>query len=133
MAADSLASALRRALSELVADGSARQAQLDQFWVETESDFTQALTDLAQAGFDGPKIAKRFMIAIGQQALSQFDALALPGLSDGKIERAAEIVSQRRILAALIYGRSNQGRKMWTVLGLTPPDLKPKTNQEVEA
>jgi len=132
-AADSLASGLRKALSELVAEGSARQAQLDQFWIETEGDFTQALTDLAQAGFDGPKITKRFLTAIGQQALSQFDALALPGLSDGKIEHAAEIVSQRRILTALIQGRSNQGRKMWTDLGLTPPDPKPKTNQEVEA
>ena len=132
-AADNVGSGLRRAVSVLTAEGNARQAQLDEFWATTEGDFTQALAALAQDDFDGADIAGRFLRAIGMQALRQFDTLALPGLSDGRIERAARIVAERRMLVALIHGRSKQGRAMWDKLDLTPPDPKLRQKQGAEA
>ncbi|MFC4730217.1 type I-E CRISPR-associated protein Cse1/CasA [Salipiger abyssi] len=129
-AADTVASGLRRALSVLVSEGSARQMELDRFWAETEGDFTGALADLAQVDFDELAIAQRFLSAIGKQALAQFDALALPGLSDGKIEHAARAVSEWRFLAALVHGRSKAGRTLWETLYLTPPDPAADRQQE---
>lgn len=125
-AAASVASGLRQALAEVIAEGSAREAQLDRFWADTEGDFTSALAALSVSGFDAPKIALPFLTAIGAQALQQFDALALPGLWDGKIERTEKIVAARRILAALVQGRSKPGQKLWGSLNLTPPEPKPK-------
>ena len=128
-AADTIAAGLRRALPVVVAEGSAREAQLDQFWSATEGDFTQALSALTKDGVDGIAIAQGFLAAAGGQALAQFDALALPGLADGKIERAKGIVEARRIFAALIHGRSKPGRALWEKLDLTPPHPKKKDKE----
>lgn len=132
-AADAVAFGLRRALPVLIAEGTARDAQLDQFWAVTEPDFTAALARLATPGFDAASISRGFLAAIGRQALAQFDALALPGLGDGRIEHAGKVVAERRMLAALVHGRSKPGQKLWRDLGLEPPERPAPAHQEAEA
>lgn len=128
-AADMVASGLRRALSVLLAEGSAREAQYEQFWSVTETDFTGALAALSGPGSDKAAIAQGFLKALGRQALTQFDALALPGLSEGRIERAQKIVTERRMLAVLVYGRSKPGQKLWSSLGVTPPERQTRAKE----
>lgn len=130
-AADSVALGLRRALKVLVAEGSARDAQYDQFWGATEYDFTTSLAALYGAKYDREEIARSFLNALGRQALRQFDALALPGLSEGRTERARKVVMERRTLAALVHGRSKQGQKLWGDLDLAPPERKAGEQEEV--
>lgn len=132
-AADAVAFGLRRALPILIAEGTARDAQMDQFWAETEADFTAALARMTKPGFDAASIAQAFLIALGRQALSQFDALALPGLGEGRIEHAGKVVSERRMLAGLVLGRSAPGQKLWRALGLEPPERPAPAQQEAKA
>ncbi len=129
-AASIVASQLRTQLSVVLAEGSAREAQLDQFWLATEADFTEALAGLSAEDFDAAAISRDFLGAISRQARSQFEDVAVPGMADGKIERAEKIVTAHRNLNALLSGRSKLGRKLWDGLGLTPPD--PKSNPKVE-
>lgn len=131
-AADGVASGLRRALPVLVAEGSARDAQVEHLWATTEADFSAALAALSEEGRDQDAIALGFLKALGRQALEQFDALALPGLSEGRLERAREIVAARRILATLVHGRSKQGQKLWDGLGVAPSDRTAKTQEKVK-
>lgn len=132
-AASIVVSELRAQLSVVTAEGSAREAQLDQFWLATEADFTQALAGLSAEGFDAAAISKGFLAAISRQARSQFEEVAVPGMADGKIERAEKIVTAHRNLNALLAGRSKLGRKLWDRLGLTPPDPKAKPKLEIDA
>ncbi|WP_406737080.1 type I-E CRISPR-associated protein Cse1/CasA [Thioclava sp. GXIMD4215] len=121
---------LGKALGLILSEGSAREAQADQFWAATTDDFTAALAKLAgrdpKIALDRAAIAGPFVVALGRQALAQFDALALPGLSEGRAERAAALIRQRGLLSALIHGRSKPGAKLWLKLGLTPPETKRK-------
>lgn len=130
-AADSVAYGLRKALGLLAAEGSARDAEVERFWSATEGDFTSALTALSAENADWAAIASDFLRAIGRQALGQFEALALPGMADGRIERAGKIVTEHRMLRALVHGYGKSGQKLWAGLGLTPPD--PKAAQTLEA
>ena len=132
-AADAVAFGLRRALPVLIAEGTAREAQLDQFWAVTEGDFTAALARLAAPGFDAAALSRDFLTALGRQALAQFDALALPGLSEARIEHAGKVVAERRMLAALVHGRSKPGQTLWRNLGLEPPERPAPARQEAEA
>ncbi|EDZ48480.1 conserved hypothetical protein [Rhodobacterales bacterium Y4I] len=132
-AANLVAGGLRQALPVVLAEGSAREAQLEHFWTATEGDFTAALAELAQEDFEPEATARQFLSGIGRQALAQFQELALPGMSDGRIEQAGRIVAANRNLNALIHGRSTQGKKLWNELGLTPTDLKASRKQQADA
>lgn len=116
-----------------MAEGSAREAQLDQFWQATEADFTQALAGLSAEDFDPAAISRDFLAAISRQARALFEEVAVPGMADGKIERAEKIVTAHRNLNTLLAGRSKLGRKLWDRLGLTPPDPKAKPKVEIDA
>jgi CRISPR system Cascade subunit CasA len=131
-AAETVASALRRALTALVAEGSARDAEYEQFWSATEGDFLDALAVLSAPDFDAADISQKFLGALGRQALAQFDALALPGLYwkkfpniEDKKKKATgvlKIVEERTTLMALVYGRSKQGKSLWAGLDVVPPE-----------
>ncbi|WP_071676021.1 type I-E CRISPR-associated protein Cse1/CasA [Nioella nitratireducens] len=133
VAADTVTSGLRRALTVIVEEGSAREAELDRFWSDTEADFTKALAELSQAVFDTAAISLGFLAAIGRQALRQFEALALPGLADRKMEKAGQIVAAHRGLRSLVQGHGAAGKKLWAGLDLTPPDPTPQLQKEVDA
>lgn len=132
-AASIVASGLRAQLPVVLAEGSAREAQLDQFWQATEADFTQALAGLSAEDFDPAAISRDFLAAISRQARALFEEVAVPGMADGKIERAEKIVTAHRNLNTLLAGRSKLGRKLWDRLGLTPPDPKAKPKVEIDA
>lgn len=132
-AAGEVAFGLRRALPILIAEGASRDMQIEQFWTGTEADFTSALMQLTKPGFDAAKISGDFLSALGRQALAQFDALALPGLSEARIEHAGKIVAERRMLAALVHGRGKAGQKLWGTLGLEPPARSTAAKQEEQA
>ncbi len=131
-AASLVASGLRQHLQILLAEGSAREAELDQLWSATEGDFSAALSGLAIEGHDAAAISHRFVRAIGAQALRQFQAHALPGMVDNSIKKAGAIVAAHRHLQALVLGRSKAGQKLWTAAGLQPPVSRKSTKQEVE-
>lgn len=132
-AAAMVAAALRMQLPVILAEGSARDAQLDRFWQETEGDFTRALAELAEADCDAEALARRFLAAISRQARRQFEALAVPGLAEGKIDRAGKIVTAHRYLNTFLAGRSKSGRKLWDRLGLEPAAPKAEPNEEIPA
>lgn len=132
-AANLVASALRQHLAVMLAEGSARDAELDHFWMSTEGDFTQSLAGLAAEGSDASAIARQFVTSIGDQALRQFQAFALPGMADSRIEKTDRIVASHRQLQALVQGRSKSGQKLWAAAGLEPPEPQKPKPQEIGA
>ncbi|MFY0311594.1 type I-E CRISPR-associated protein Cse1/CasA [Leisingera sp. D0M16] len=131
--ANLVAGGMRQALLVVLAEGSAREAQLDHFWAATEGDFAAALAELAEEDFDAETVAKQFLSAIGRQALVQFQELAVPGMADCRIEQAGRIVAAHRNLTALVHGRSTQGKKLWNTLSLTQPVSKTVEKQKADA
>lgn len=132
-AASIVASGLRQNLPVVLAEGSAREAELDHFWTTTEGDFTDALAGLTAEGADPDVIAHSFLVCLGAQALRQFQSLAVPGMADSRIEKAGAIVAAHRQLRALVQGRSKSGQRLWAAAGLEPPEPHKPKSKEIEA
>jgi len=122
-AADALAVALRGALAPVLAEGEGREAAREGFFLATQPLFEAALTRLDR---DAEAEAKGWLSDLRRVATAQFDALALPGLSERDTREQEAIVTARRYLGAAFAGHGKQGRDAFTALGLTPPVPKRK-------
>ena len=118
-AAELLAAALRGALAPVLAEGEAREAAREAFYLQTQASFEARLAALAEE--DTPR---GWLGDLRAAALAIFDGNALPGLADRDTRDQAAIVGARRNLTATFAGYGKLGQGAWRALGLTPPERK---------
>jgi CRISPR system Cascade subunit CasA len=121
-AADKLAAALRGALSFVSAEGEAREAVREDFYVRTQSRFEGRLHDLQSGTIAWDVIALLWIGDMRAVALDLFDAIALPGLPDRDVKDQAKIIEARRALTAAFAGYGKLGREAFVALELPVPE-----------
>jgi CRISPR system Cascade subunit CasA len=119
-AAEAAAVALRGALEPVLAGGEAREAEREAFFAATEAACRQ-LVDAMGAGLDVRALGRADLRA---QALTQFEARALPELASRDIKRMEQIVQARRSLAGAFRGYGKQGKEIFEQLELEVPVTK---------
>ena len=120
LAAEAAAVALREALAPILAGGEAREAEREAFFSATEDQFLTHVQAL-KVGAD-PRAA--WLADLRRQALTQFDALAVPGLDQRETDGIERIVKARKHLAGAFAGYGRQGRDIFEQLGIDPPVVK---------
>jgi CRISPR system Cascade subunit CasA len=128
-AAELLAVSLLGALAPVLAEGEAREAAREAFFLRTRDDFEARLEELTTTGparFEKlrDELVRGWLADMRRAALSIFEALALPGLSDRPTEEQQRIVSAHASLAAAFPGRTPQGKKAFGKLLLDPPAVR---------
>ncbi|MFP1643451.1 type I-E CRISPR-associated protein Cse1/CasA [Pontitalea aquivivens] len=121
-AAEAAGVALRGALEPVLAAGEAREAEREAFFLATEARFAARLMSL-RAGSD-PRAD--WLADLRDQALRQFDALAVPGLDQRETDQIRRIVDARKFLSLALAGYGKPGRAIFEPLGLEPPQKKGK-------
>lgn len=121
-AGEAAAVALRGALEPILAQGEAREAERETFFVATEDAF-RGCVDAMIAGENAGDIWLR---ALTNQALGQFDALALAGLAQRETRVIREIVEARKYLVLALRGYGKQGRALFEALEMDVPVVKKK-------
>ena len=119
-AAEAAAVALRGALEPVLAEGEAREAEREAFFAATEAAFRHRL----DAMIAGKAVSTLWLEDLRVQALAQFEALALPELSQRDTKRIAQIVQARKFLTLAFKGYGKQGKEMFGALGLEVPVVK---------
>ncbi|GHG98414.1 type I-E CRISPR-associated protein Cse1/CasA [Pseudodonghicola xiamenensis] len=119
-AAEAAAVALRGALEPVLAGGEAREAEREAFFAATEGAFRQRV-DAMIAGAD---VSALWLADLRAQALTQFEALALPELALRDTKRMEQIVEARKFLATAFKGYGKLGKEMFGQLGLEVPVAK---------
>lgn len=114
--------ALRGALQPVLAEGEAREAEREAFFLATENRFAVHLAAL-QAGAD-PRVD--WLADLRAQALAQFDALAVPGIDQRETDQIERIVTARKFLGLAFGGYGKQGKAIFEALNLPLPDKKGK-------
>lgn len=122
LGAEAAGVALRGALEPVLAGGEAREAEREAFFLATEARFTTHLAAL-RAGGD-PRA--EWLADLRAQALTQFDALALPGIDARETDQIERIVEARKFLGLALAGYGKQGRTLYEALGLPVPEKKGK-------
>jgi CRISPR system Cascade subunit CasA len=123
-AADALAFALRGALAPVLAEGEAREAAREEFYNRTQTQFEARLAQLTAVT---PGETGRGWIAdLRAAGMAIFEALALPGLADRRVEDQRAIVTAHAMLAAAFAGHGKMGARAFDVLGLPLPERKRK-------
>lgn len=124
-AAEQAALALRNALEPLMAGGEAREGEREAFYTATEAAFHSRFAAL-KAGQTLADVAAAWLADLRQQALAQFDALALPGLDLRETDIVQRIVQARRDLQGSFAGLGKYGGAMYGALGLHRPAKRGK-------
>lgn len=119
-AAEAVAVALRNALAPVLAGGEARDAEREEFFLQTETKF---LTH-AQAIERGEDPARAWLDDLRTQALGQFDAEAVPGLDQRGVETIGRIAEARKYLVMALAGYGKQGGDIFNSLGLALPETR---------
>lgn len=119
-AAEAVAVALRTALTPVLAAGEAREAEREEFFLQTETKFLRH----AQAIERGEDPASAWLDDLRRQALSQFDIRAIPGLNQREVEAIGRITEARRYLVMALAGYEKQGSEIFHSLGLPLPETK---------
>lgn len=119
-AAEAVSVALRNALAPVLAGGETREAEREEFFLQTETKF---LTHV-QAIERGENPAHAWLHDLRTQALGQFDAKALPGLNQREVEAIGRITEARRYLVMALAGYGKQSGDIFTPLGLPLPEKK---------
>lgn len=114
--------ALRGALEPVLDGGEAREAEREAFFLATEPRFATHLAAL-KAGAD-PRIG--WLADLRAQALSQFDALAVPGIDQRETDQIRQIVEARKFLGLAFGGYGKQGKTLFDALDLPLPAKKGK-------
>ena len=127
-AADQVALSLRSALASVLAEGEAREAAREEFYLHTQVAFEALLNRAAAA--DPADLARIWLEQLRAAALTIFDRLALPGLADRSLADQHAIVAARRYLGATLAGYGPAGGKLFDALDLPRPD---KRKKEAEA
>jgi CRISPR system Cascade subunit CasA len=122
VAAESIALALRGAIQPLFAEGEAREAIREAFFIQTQAPFEARLTRLKSSTWE--ELARDWLGDLQGAALELFEAQALPGLAERDVKEQAEIVQARRNLTAAFQGYGKQGREAFKALGLPVPEQK---------
>lgn len=117
--------ALRGALECVLAAGEAREAEREDFFVRTESDFHSAFEALkGDEALD--KVSMDWLGVLRHQALSQFECLALPGLPELETDHIARIVAAQKSLTLAFRGYGKIGGSIYSALGLEKPETRKK-------
>ena len=120
-AAEGLAVALRGALATVLAEGAAREAAREEFFLSTQGAFEARIA--AMAG-DPDAAARGWLEDLRGVALALFDRHALPGLADRDTKDQAAIVAARRNLTASFAGHGKIGGAAFIALGLPVPERR---------
>lgn len=121
-AADKLGAALRGALGTVLAEGEAREAAREDFYIRTQPQFEARLDALQSASHDWPVIAKDWLADLERTAHSIFDAFALPGLADREVNEQAKIIAAKKGLSLAFKGYGKLGREAYDALDLLVPE-----------
>lgn len=120
-AAEMVASMLNRALEPLLGKGEAREAQREEFFLKTEDAFYGFSREIAAGG----NPAEAWLHRMRDQALDQFDALALPGLSERGMQEMRKIAEARKFLSMELHGYGKKsGPALFGALRLPVPETK---------
>ena len=127
-AADKARSVLRAALVPVVAEGTAREAVLDDLYARTEGAFLDQARTLT--GPTAPEaVSRTWLDTLRRTVLDLFDAHALPGLDARQDARTRQIVEARGNLVAAFAGRTKTGREMYVALHLEAPVARRKRKE----
>lgn len=127
-AADQFALALRQALRPVLAEGEAREAVREAFFIRSQADFEARVRELQQ-GEAPADVARRWRDLTHRLALSLFDTQALPGLSERDPKDQQDIVTERQRLLANLRGHGKYGKQAYEALDL-PPETKKRQQEE---
>lgn len=119
-AADAVAVALRNAFVPVLAGGDAREAEREEFFLQTETKFLTHVQAIEQ----GKNPARAWLDDLRVQALRQFDAKAVPGLCQREVEVIGRITEARRYLVMALAGYGKQGGEIFGKLDLPVPQVK---------
>lgn len=122
-AAEQFAVSLRSALASVLAEGEAREAAREQFYIRTQAAFEARLTELGQ-GAEAEDVARRWLADMRREGMAIFETLALPGLADRMVQDQKAIIDAHRNLAFAFAGYTPLGGKAFGALGLPAPKRK---------
>lgn len=129
-AADKLAAQLRIALKPVLAEGQARDAAREEYYIRTQAKFEECL-DALRDGKGAEDISRVWLAALRSVALNIFDRHALQGLSERDTRDQEEIIQARRNLTSAFAGYSKVGREAFSALGLPVPEKGKKKGKAV--
>ncbi len=119
-AADAAGAVLRDSLKPVLAGGSAREAELEAFFVATENQFNLHMQELL-AGVD---VGERWLGDLKFQALKQFETHALLNLAQRDMAIINKTVEARKNLALAFQGYGKRGKIIFEELGLEVPIIQ---------
>ncbi len=130
-AADQFALALRQALRPVLAEGEAREAVREEFFIRSQADFEARVRELQQ-GHAPAEVSRRWRDVTQRLTLGLFDTQALPGLSERDPKEQQDIVTERQRLLANLRGHGKYGKQAYAALDL-PPETKNTLQEEPAA
>ncbi|MCX8667198.1 type I-E CRISPR-associated protein Cse1/CasA [Acetobacteraceae bacterium B3987] len=124
-AAHVVADMLNRALIPLLSVGEAREAQREEFYVKTESEFYSCFRKIICPHEDDEDVLSIIWLkALRRQVWAQFDPLALSGLADRTMQEMKKITEARRVLGLELRGYGKAGALLFETLDLPLPKKK---------
>lgn len=128
-AAGGVADALISSLRPVLGAGEARAVQKSEFYLETEARFREffaLILDRSRSQITPypVNIEESWLKVLRTQALKQFDAVGMPGVSLRRVGRVEEVVTARRFLSMALNGYSKPGKAIFSALGLSEPVTK---------
>jgi CRISPR system Cascade subunit CasA len=121
-AADIFATLLRGALAPVLAEGQAREAAREEFYVTTQVSFENHLMDLASDDANLAAISDAWLKRMRDVTVAIFDRHSLPGLAERETKAQDKIIRARCKLTAAFEGCGASGRKAFQALGLPIPE-----------
>lgn len=119
-AAEKAVLALRRALTPILAEGEAREAEREAFYQATQTEF-MALLNRLMVGDDAKDISKNWLKTLHRQVFVQFDRLALPGMDQRDTSDIQAIVAARKSLGLTLAGYGKLGGELFNALLMETP------------
>jgi CRISPR system Cascade subunit CasA len=121
--------ALRGALRTVLAEGEAREAAREEFFIRTQDAFEARLRALSTPDDgDGEELclatARDWLGDMQAVAMAIFESQALPGLPDRRPEEQKAIVDAHRGLRSAFAGYGKIGGDAWGKLDIPPPETK---------
>lgn len=116
-AAEAAGVALRAALAPVLAEGEAREAEREAFFLATEPVFLKHMQALGQ----GDDLRQAWLEALRDQALLQFTTIAFPGLDRRPTDEIAKIVAAHRNLRSAFRGYGKFGGQLFDALVFDRP------------
>lgn len=121
--------ALRAALRPVLAEGEAREAAREEFFIRTQEAFEarlQALSDPDHGDEDESRLAtaRDWLGDMCAAAMTIFEEHSIPGLPDRRPEQQKAIVDAHRGLRSAFAGFGKSGGDAWAKLEIPPPETK---------